>query len=214
MRGDLSEPALIWTGKVMLEGRIAMPPNAVGVVIIASAPALADETRDAHLLKALYESQIAAVYAPLLTEDELQFDSRTSHFRHDADFLAQRYIDIVQWLTRSRSLEGVPVGCIGTSGAAAGAIVAAAQRPDLISSVVSIDGRTDLAVDQLRNLNVPTLLIVKDMPVLRMNREALTKIRTNRRMEIVHGTDCDAVDCVVEKAVHWMQEKLAGVLVA
>lgn len=214
MRGDLSEPALIWTGKVMLEGRIAMPQHATAAVVMSSAPALADDRRDDRIIEELYEARIATIYAPLLTEEELQFDSRTGHFRHDAEFLAQRYLDIVQWLGRGRVLEHVPAGCVGTSGAAAGAIVAAAQRPDLVSAVVSIDGRTDLAVDHLRTLDVPTLLIVKDMPVLRMNREALVKIRHNRRLEIVHGTDCEAVECVVEKCVHWMQEKLAAVVMA
>lgn len=210
MRGDLSEPALIWTGKVMLEGRVAMPHHTAAAVVMASAPALADAERDEQIIAALYEEGIATVYAPLLTEDEVQFDARTSHFRHDADFLGQRYVDVVQWLERSRSLTDIPTGIIGTSGAAAGALVAAVQRPDLISAVVSIDGRTDLAIDQLRNLTVPTLLVVRDMPVLRMNREALAKIRAQRRLELVHGGS----DSVAEKAVHWMVEKLALVAVA
>jgi hypothetical protein len=44
-----------------------------------------------------------------------------------------------------------------------------------------------------------------------MNREALSKIRGDRRLEIVHGTDCQAVDCVVQKAVHWLEERLVHV---
>ena len=209
MRGELSEPALVWTGKVMLEGRLAVPHEPVGVVVFASVPALADDTRDAHIIAALYELRVATVYVPLLTEDEIQFDSRTTHFRYDADFLAQRYIDIAEWVKRSRGLHDVPLGYVGSSGAAAGAIVAASMRPDLASAIVSIDGRTDLAVDHLRGLHAPALLIVKDMPVLRMNREALTKIKGDRRIEIVHGTDGEAVECVVQKTVHWMEDKLA-----
>ena len=192
----------------MLEGRLAIPHDAVAVVVLASAPSLADGDRDQQLMAALYDIRMATVYAPLLTEDEIQFDSRTTHFRYDAEFLAQRFIDITQWVRRSRDFAELPVGLIGTSGAAAGAMVAAAQRPDLVAAVVSIDGRTDLAVDHLRNLNAPTLLIVKDMPVLRMNREALTKIRHDRRIEIVHGTDSTAIESVVQKAMHWMEDKL------
>ena len=206
---NLSEPALVWTGRVMLEGRIAVPPDPVAVVIFASVPALPDEDRDARIMHELYDMHVATVYVPLLTEEELQFDSRTSHFRHDADFLAQRFIDIAQWALRSKETKELPVGLVGTSGSAAGAIVAAAQRPELISAVVSIDGRTDLAVDSLRSVKTPTLLIVKDMPVLRMNREALMKIHAERRIEIVHGADCEAVDCVARKAAQWLCEKLA-----
>ena len=211
MRGfaELSEPALIWTGKVMLEGRVAIPQEAVAAAVFASAPALADEVRDAEIVAGLFDRRIATVYVPLLTEDEVQFDSRTTHFRYDADFLSQRFIDVAQWTSRSRGLTSLPLGYIASSGGAAGALVAAALRPDLVSAVVSIDGRTDLASDQLRVLKTPTLLIVHDMPVLRMNREALTKIRGERRIEIIHGADCDAVECVVQKTLHWMEDKLA-----
>jgi len=206
---EQSEPALVWTGKVMLEGRIAVPAQPHGTVLFASVPALADEVRDAHIIKALYDAGISTVHVPLLTDDEMQFDSRTGHFRYDADFLAQRFIDVAQWVTRNNRTNGVPIGYLGSSGGAAGAIVAAAMRPDLVAAVVSIDGRTDLAIDYLRQVKAPTLLVVKDMPVLRMNREALAKIRGERRIEIIHGVDCEALDCVVQKSSHWMSEKLA-----
>jgi predicted peptidase len=209
MRREVSEPALIWTGKVMLEGRLAVPEDAAAVVVFASVPALADEKRDEQIIAELFALRVATVYAPLLTEDEIQFDARTTHFRYDADFLGQRFIDVAQWVKRSRGLMELPICIVGSSGGAAGAIVAASLRPDLISAVVCIDGRTDLAVDQLRNLRAPALLIVKDMPVLRMNREALAKIRGERRIEIVHGEDAMAVDNVVQKAVHWIEDKLA-----
>jgi putative phosphoribosyl transferase len=112
---------------------------------------------------------------------------------------------------RNRETSGLPIAFAGSSGAAAGAIVAAAQRPDLVSAVVSIDGRTNLAVDHLSMVRSPVLLVVKDMPVLRMNREALARIRAERRIEIVHGEECEAVDCVVQKSVYWLEDKL-GVL--
>lgn len=210
---EQSEPALVWTGKVMLEGRVAVPSQSQGAVLFASAPALADEVRDAQIIRELYAADIATLYVPLLTDDELQFDARTGHFRYDAEFLAQRFIDVVHWVTRNRRISGVPIGYIGSSGGAAGAIVAASMRPDLVAAVVAIDGRTDLAIDQLRKVTAPTLLVVKDMPVLRMNREALAKIRGERRIEIVHGVDCQAIECVAKKSAHWMQEKLVMVAV-
>lgn len=205
---DRSEPALVWTGKVMLEGRMSVPAEAIAAVIFASAPALEDETRDAQIVNALYDARIAVLRVPLLTEDELQFDAHTAHFRHDAEFLGQRFVDVAAWATRHGDTRELPIGVAGSSGAAAGAIVAATLRPDLIHAVVSIDGRTDLAVDSLSSLRTPTLLVVKDMPVLRMNREALSKIRCGKRLEIIHGADCQAVDCVVQKTVHWFEDKL------
>ncbi len=206
---ELSEPALVWIGKVMLDGRVAIPQGAVAAVVFASVPSLQDQTRDAEIVSGLYDAKIATVYVPLLTDEEQQFDERTTHLRLDADFLAQRFLEVAQWTSRNRATSSMPLGYIATSGAAAGAIVAAAARPDLVSAIVSIDGRTDLAVESLRSIKVPTLLVVKDMPVLRMNREALSRLRGDRRLEIVHGVDCHAVDCVAQKAVHWMEDKLA-----
>jgi putative phosphoribosyl transferase len=208
---ELSEPALVWLGKVMLEGRVAVPPRATAAVVFASAPSLLDPVRDEEIVNGLFDARIATVYVPLLTDEEQQFDTRTSHFRFDAEFLAQRFIDIAQWTARNRTTTSMPLGYIASSGAAAGAIVAAAARPDLVTAVVAIDGRTDLAVESLRALKAPTLLVVKDMPVLRMNREALTRLRGERRLEIVHGEDGHAIDCVAQKAVHWMEDKLAMV---
>jgi putative phosphoribosyl transferase len=203
---DLSEPALIWTGKVMLDARVVMPSHAVAAVILASVPSLPDETRDVEIATALHRLGVATLYAPLLTEDELQFDSRTTHFRSDPDFLGQRFVEVAQWLRRNRDMSGLPVGYAGSSSGAAGALVAAALRPDLVSAVVCIDGRTDLASEHLRNVKAPALLIVRDMPVLRMNREAVTKLRGERRIEILREPGNDAI---VEKTVHWFAEKLA-----
>jgi pimeloyl-ACP methyl ester carboxylesterase len=193
----------------MLDGRVAIPPGAVAAVVFVSTPTLPDVARDEQIVAGLYDAKIATVYVPLLTDEEQQFDARTSHLRFDVDFLAQRFLEVAQWTTHNRSTSSMPLGYIGASGAAAGAIAAAAARPDLVSAVVAIDGRTDLASESLRNLKAPTLLVVKDMPVLRMNREALTRLRGDRRLEIIHGVDCHAVECVAQKAVHWMEDKLA-----
>lgn len=206
---ELTEPALVWTGRVMLEGRVAIPPKALAAVIFASSPGLADEHRDERVVAELYDRHVATMYVPLLTDDELQFDSHTTHFRFDAEFLGQRFVDVALWMRRNRATAGLPVGYLGSSGGAAGALVAAALRPDLTSVIVAIDARTDLAVEHLRAIKVPTLLLVKDMPVLRMNREALPNLRGERRIEIVHGTDVHAVELVTEKAVHWLEDKLA-----
>lgn len=203
---DLSEPALVWTGKVMLDARVVMPAHPVAAVILVRIPSLADDVRDVQIAAGLHRFNVATLYVPLLTEDEAQFDLRTTHFRYDADFLAQRLLDVSQWLRRNRATNDMPIGYAGSSGGAGAALVAAALRPDLVSAVVAIDGRTDIATEQLRKVKTPTLLIVKDMPVLRMNREAVAQLRGERRIEIIRDGGTDAV---VEKAVHWFADKLA-----
>lgn len=190
----------------MLDARVVMPSHPVAAVILASVPSLPDEARDIEIATALHRLGVATLYAPLLTEDELQFDPRTARLRVDAEFLGQRFVDVAQWLRRNRNMSGMPMGYAGSSGGAAAALVAAALRPDLVSAVVSIDGRTDLAADHLRNVKTAALLIVRDMPVLRMNREAVTKLRGERRIEILRDAGNEAL---VEKTVHWFAEHLA-----
>ncbi len=123
-----------------------------------------------------------------------------STLRHDADLAAQRFLETAQQLREST------LTYIGINVTAAGAIIAAAQRPDIVSAVVSINGRTDLAADYLRELKTPTLLLVNDMPVLRMNREAVQLMRCEKRIEILHG---NLDDVIAQKALRWLTDKLA-----
>ncbi|HUP47371.1 MAG TPA: hypothetical protein VNA04_01130 [Thermoanaerobaculia bacterium] len=127
-------------------------------------------------------------------------------FRLDAEQAAQRILEIHAALS-----PGMPVGYAGASVAGAGALIAAALRPDSVAAVVSINGRTDLATDHLRGVRAPALLVVNDLPVLRMNREAVAVLRAERRLEIVRGEDSDAVDHIVRKSARWLVDRLAGV---
>src|SRR5829696_10459214 len=83
----------------------------------------------------------------------------------------------------------VRIGYFGASTGAGAALVAAAERPEVVGAVVSRGGRPDLAGDALYRVKAPTLLIVggDDVPVIRMNREALEKLRVEKGLEIVPG---------------------------
>ena len=129
-------------------------------------------------------------------------------YRHDADFVARRILEVVDTLPK-----GTAIGYAGAGVAGAGAIIAASQRPDVVSAVVALNARTDFAADELRSLRTPTLLIVNDMPVLRMNREAVALLRGERRLEIVHGDGADAVEHIVERSVRWLADRHVGVAV-
>ena len=201
---DITEPVLVWTGKAMLDAHLALPHDPVAIVIMASAPARADGERDERLTEALYAAHIATLHVPLLTEEELHFES--VHFRFDVEMLAARFIEIAQWLRRNRVTNELPLIYLASAGGAAGAFIAAAQRPDMVHAVVSIDGRTDFAFEYLRRVETPSLLVVKDMPVLRMNREALPMLRGEKRIEVVH----EGVEALVTKTVNWLTEHVAA----
>lgn len=160
-----------------------------------SIPIGTDEQMAAEL--ALHEIDFLSV--SLLTDEE------AAQFRHDADFMAERIAGVL-----ASAPKDVPIGLIGYGFTAAAAIIVAAQNRSTISALVSVNGRTDVAVDSLRVLKVPTMLIVNDMPVLRVNREAVSLIKAERRIEIVHGNGEQATEAIVEKCVRWLADRVVA----
>lgn len=192
---------------VIVTGVLMEPEQRTGSAVLVRGTG--SEARDTRVAEELAKAGIATLMVDLLTSDEQQFDSRTGHYRYDADFLAHRMIGVAQWLQRSAGLRDLPVAFIGSAAGAAAALVAAALRPDLPSAVVAINGRTDLAADYLRNVKTPTLFVLNDMPVLRMNRDALSQIRGEKRIEVLHAEDGEALEHFVQKAVRWVTDKVA-----
>jgi pimeloyl-ACP methyl ester carboxylesterase len=103
----------------------------------------------------------------------------------------------------------------GASTGAAVALVTAAVRPAAVAAVVSRGGRPDLAGDHLRAVQQPTLLIVgeHDEEVLELNREALTQLAGERRLEIVPGAthlfeEPGTLERVAELARDWFVHHL------
>jgi pimeloyl-ACP methyl ester carboxylesterase len=117
-------------------------------------------------------------------------------------------IDVAQWVEKNTTLRELPLAYVGTTIGAAAALVASALRPDLVAAVVAINGRTDLAADYLRNIKTPTLFALNDMPVLRMNRDALLQIKGEKRIEVLHSEDSLALELFVQKAVHWIADRV------
>jgi putative phosphoribosyl transferase len=80
---------------------------------------------------------------------------------------------------------------------------------------VSRGGRPDLAGDALPRVRAPTLLIVggRDEVVLGLNREAMSRLRAETRLEIVPGAthlfeEPGTLERVAELARDWFLEHL------
>ena len=137
----------------------------------------------------LQAAGFATLLADLLTPAEEIEDSRTGALRFDIDMLAARTLAMVDWLGNQESTAGLAVGLFGASTGAAGALVAAALRPDDVAAIVSRGGRPDLAGDLLAEVRQPTLLIVgeRDPLVVRLNREVMARLAGEARLEVVPG---------------------------
>ena len=96
---------------------------------------------------------------------------------------------VTDWLTQYPDSQYLPIGYFGASTGAAAALVAATERPDVVSAVVSRGGRPDLAGAALMHVRAPTLLIVggDDVQVIQLNREALAQLRCEKQLVIVPG---------------------------
>ena len=153
----------------------------------------------------------------LLTVDEEFVDRRTGHLRFDITLLAGRLVAATDWLASGPTTRGLTVGYFGASTGAGAALVAAAERPERVSAVVSRGGRPDLAGEALGRVKAPTLLIVggHDIPVIGMNREAMARMRADVKLEIVAGAthlfeEPGTLEVVARLARDWFASHLAG----
>jgi pimeloyl-ACP methyl ester carboxylesterase len=132
---------------------------------------------------------LATVLADLLTPMEEQRDAVTAEFRFDIGLLATRVAGVTDWIVADERAAGLGIGLFGASTGAAAALVAAAERPEIVQAVVSRGGRPDLAGEYLTRVRQPTLLIVggEDPIVIELNREAMEQLAGDARLEIVPG---------------------------
>jgi dienelactone hydrolase len=125
----------------------------------------------------------------LLTQREEAVDQLTAQLRFDIRLLAERLVAATDWLAQQPETRELGLGYFGASTGAAAALIAAAERADIVRAVVSRGGRPDLAGDALARVRAPTLLIVggRDEVVIELNKAALQQLRTEKRLEIVPG---------------------------
>lgn len=178
-RAFVEDQVRVEAGPVTLQGNLAIPEGARGVVLFAHGSGSGRHSpRNRFVAGQLREAGLATLLIDLLTTEEEAVDQYTAQHRFDIDLLVERLIGATQWLIQDPRTAGLPVGLFGASTGAAAALVAAARLPDVVGAVVSRGGRPDLAGDWLRSVRAPTLLLVggEDVPVIGMNKEALTRL--------------------------------------
>lgn len=177
-------------GSVTLEGDLGVPVGARGVVMFAHGSGSSRQSpRNRFVAGVLRDEGLATLLIDLLTPEEEAVDLRTRHLRFDIALLAERLVGATDWLGADPETRGLKVGYFGASTGGGAALVAAAERPDVVGAVVSRGGRPDLARPALVHVKAPTLLIVggDDEPVIALNREALAQLRCESRLEIIPG---------------------------
>jgi putative phosphoribosyl transferase len=171
-----------------LEGTLTVPAAPVGAVLFAHGSGSSRHSpRNRFVARELRRASLATLLTDLLTAEEDELDRQTAELRFDIGLLASRVEAATEWLAGHDATRGLPVGLFGASTGAAAALVAAAERPDLVRAVVSRGGRPDLAGEALARVRAPTLLIVggDDQQVLQLNREARARLEAATNLETV-----------------------------
>jgi pimeloyl-ACP methyl ester carboxylesterase len=184
----MNKEVLIPAGGVDLPGDLEVPDQARGIVVFAHGSGSSRlSSRNRFVASVLRGSgHFGTLLFDLLTPRE---DTVYAN-RFDIELLADRLEAATRDLLARPGFAGMPVGFFGASTGAAAAIVAATRMPGVVDSVVSRGGRPDLAGGALRDLRVPTLLIVGglDYQVIELNEQALALIpAAEKRLAIVPG---------------------------
>jgi dienelactone hydrolase len=208
----------------VLAGELSIPQNARGIVILVQGSKNIEQLSSYSLFAdTLYEAELATLLVHLLTEDEEQLDSQTQFFRFNVSILYQRIIGIAEWLAVNLETQNLSIGYFGGGPTGAAALVAAAERPDLVYAIVVGEGRIDLAQPYLARVAAPTLLMVRenDSAALQMNREALQQmpiaLETNKKIESIASSAglfeaSDVLKQVVELTSQWFAQHLEPIV--
>ena len=197
-----------------LDGTLTLPRDSSAVVLFAHGSGSSRlSPRNIRVSTALCKAGLGTLLFDLLTEEEAA--DRANVF--DIGLLADRLLLATNWLRMEAGLQKPSIGYFGASTGAAAALVAAAHAANEVGAVVSRGGRPDLAGEALAKVKAPTLLIVggNDDVVLDLNRAALTRLRCEKKLEIVPGAthlfeEPGTLEQVMALAQNWFCRHFVG----
>ncbi|HJO01878.1 MAG TPA: dienelactone hydrolase family protein [Candidatus Woesearchaeota archaeon] len=190
MKKTLIKEIEITADKVVLKGNLSIPKNAKAIILFAHGSGSSRfSPRNQYVAQVLYKAGLATLLMDLLTKEEELIDEQTGEIRFNIEFLADRLIGATTWLKKNSEAKKLAVGYFGSSTGAGAALIAAAKYPADIKTIVSRGGRPDLAMPYLKKVKASVLLIVggNDIPVIRMNKEAMKHLSIEKKLEIVPG---------------------------
>jgi putative phosphoribosyl transferase len=205
-------------GGALIEGDLTIPVKAAGLVVFSHGSGSSRfSRRNRSVAQVLQTGGYATLLLDLLTRQEDVIDEQTREYRFDVDRLGQRVVAAIDSTVSHSQVARLPIACFGASAGAAAALIAAAERPEIVRAVISRGGRPDLAGYALPKVQAPTLLIVggDDQPVIELNRAAMRRMRAPVQLEIVPGAthlfeEPGALELVSQLALKWCTTYLKG----
>jgi putative phosphoribosyl transferase len=177
-------------GPSTLMPRLTVPERPRALVLVPSASG--DRTYEGVnrvIAVSLWQVGFATLEADLLTREEAIADAETSAARFDVDLIGARTAAVLTWAHQMPAVQELEIGAFAAGPCAAGVLVAAAERPDLIQSVVCRSARPELAAGALAYVSAPVLLLLgeRDTAHNDEHRMAMTLLPPRSRLEIIPG---------------------------
>ncbi|MBN0042716.1 dienelactone hydrolase family protein [Streptomyces actuosus] len=214
----ISRTVQVPAGDAVLVGDLEVPERAGAVVLFAHGSGSSRHSpRNRMVAERLRGGGLGTLLIDLLTEAEEVRDRVTAELRFDIGLLGWRLTGALDWLLTEPATRDLPVALFGASTGAAAALVAAAEHPDGVLTVVSRGGRPDLAADALPEVRAPVLLLVggHDPEVLRLNEAAARALHAPHELRIVSGAshlfeEPGTLEEVAETTRTWCLDRLAA----
>lgn len=171
---------------IHLKGNLRIAKNSKGIILFSHGSGSSRmSSRNNFVADLLVKNGFSSLLFDLLTERE----DRVYEKRFDIELLTERLIKVTNWIRIDKDLKNLPIGYFGASTGAASAISAAAQLGNTIKAIVSRGGRPDLAMDDLKHINIPTLLLVgsDDVAVIELNKRAKSEIKGICVLQLIDG---------------------------
>lgn len=203
--------------EMIVNGILEIPPNAKSIIVFAHGHGGSYlSPRNRLVARSLLQKGFAVLLPDLADEDDNSPDSISQQDPEYIGRIASRLISIIDWLASSPKTSGLRIGLFGARSGAAGAMIAAANRPKLVRAVISRGGRPDLAEDFLQHVQAPTLMIVggKDSAHIDHNRHACGKMQDRPMLELMDGAnhlfaEPGMIEKVASMSYLWFHRNLA-----
>ncbi|WLG46993.1 dienelactone hydrolase family protein [Pseudomonas sp. FP1740] len=203
-------------GNVELSADLRLPVHAGGLVVFVHGSGSGRSSpRNQQVALSLAQRGLGTLLFDLLTEPEQYLDNQTRELRFNIALLSNRLVKVIDWIGRDAELQPLPIGLFGASTGAAAALLAAAERADVVHAVVSRGGRTDLAGEALSRVKAPTLQIVGELDpvVLNLNVQSSRALQCEQRLEVVAGAthlfeEAGTLEEVARLAGDWFEQYL------
>ena len=180
----MSEVSSIKVLGVDLEVKLKIVNNSLGIIICASSNIKDFDVCD-FISNKLNEYGFSTLIVNLYTNRE----NNENTFKY-IQLFTDRLVGVTKWVIENDKLNYLPIGYVGINGSAASVVSASAYwGSSKIKSVVTINGRPDLASDVLDLVESPTLLIVstEGKEIVDNNRQAYIHLGCEKKTEFIQG---------------------------